>query len=211
MVEEQKSPSASDEATEDKEVEPSEAPEERRVAKSPEVPQQRDEGGKEQAKPEDKKPEPSPSAKATEDKKPEPKVKEKVKDEKVEVPAKFKNLVGEIEKMSITDLAELVKILEKKFGVSPMVAPTAVGVPAAGGGPVAEAEEKTEFAIELKDAGAQKIQVIKVVREITGKGLKEAKDIVDAAPKVIKENVKKEEAEEIKDKLEKAGATVELK
>ena len=111
--------------------------------------------------------------------------------------------------MSITDLAELVKVLEKKFGVSPMVA--AAAAPAAGGGPVAEAEEKTEFAIELKDAGAQKIQVIKVVREITGKGLKEAKDIVDAAPKVIKENVKKEEAEEIKKKLEEAGATVELK
>ncbi|HDY72659.1 MAG TPA: 50S ribosomal protein L7/L12 [bacterium] len=124
------------------------------------------------------------------------------------MPEKFKKLVDEIEKMSITDLAELVKILEKKFGVSPMMAaPTAVG-PAA----VGEAEEeKTEFAIELKSGGDQKIQVIKVVREIVGKGLKEAKDIVDAAPKVLKENVKKEEAEEIKKKLEEAGATVELK
>ena len=215
MTEEEKK----DQPQADEQKEEVESPEpEAKEAKSPEVPQQRDEGGKEQAKSEDKKPEPSSFAKATEDKKPEPKpepkkekpkVAEKVKDEKVEVPAKFKNLVGEIEKMSITDLAELVKILEKKFGVSPMVA--AAAAPAAGGGPVAEAEEKTEFAIELKDAGAQKIQVIKVVREITGKGLKEAKDIVDAAPKVIKENVKKEEAEEIKKKLEEAGATVELK
>ena len=142
--------------------------------------------------------------------KPEPKVAEKVEDKKVEVPAKFKKLVDEIEKMSIMDLAELVKILEKKFGVSPMMAAVA---PVAGGGPVAagEAEEKSEFTIELKSGGDQKIQVIKVVREITGKGLKEAKDIVDAVPKVIRENVKKEEAEELKDKLEKAGATVELK
>ena len=152
----------------------------------------------------EEKPEPSPSAKATEDKK----VADKA-DEKIEVPAKFKNLVDEIEAMKITDLAELVKILEKKFGVSPMMAaPAAVGGPTAGGG---EAEEKSEFSIELKSGGDQKIQVIKVVREITGKGLKEAKDIVDAAPQSIKENVKKEEAEEIKDKLEKAGATVELK
>jgi large subunit ribosomal protein L7/L12 len=139
----------------------------------------------------------------------EPKVADKA-EERVEVPAKFKKLVDEIEKMSIMDLAELVKILEKKFGVSPMMVAAA---PVTGSGPAAagEAEEKSEFAIELKDGGGQKIQVIKVVREITGKGLKEAKDIVDAAPKVLKENVKKEEAQEIKDKLEKAGATVELK
>lgn len=206
MTEEEKK----DQPQADEQKEEVESPEpEAKEAKSPEVPQQRDESGKEQEKPEDKKPEPSSFAKATEDKKPEPKVAEKVKDEKVEVPAKFKNLVGEIEKMSITDLAELVKILEKKFGVSPVVQ-TAVGPAVAGGAP-AEAEEKTEFFIELKDAGVQKIQVIKAVREITGKGLKEAKDIVDAVPKVIKENVKKEEAEEIKKKLEEAGATVELK
>jgi large subunit ribosomal protein L7/L12 len=84
---------------------------------------------------------------------------------------------------------------------------------AGGGGPAAAgaAEEKTEFTVELKNAGSQKIQVIKVVRELTGKGLKEAKDLVEGAPQVVKENVKKEEAEEIKKKLEEAGATIELK
>lgn len=134
--------------------------------------------------------------------------KEAMEGKEIEVPKKFKKLVEEIEEMSIMDLAELVKILEKKFGVSPVVATTA---PPAGGAPSAVTEEKSEFNIELKDGGAQKIQVIKVVRELIGKGLKEAKDIVDGAPKVIKENVKKEEAEEIKKKLEAAGATVELK
>lgn len=139
----------------------------------------------------------------------EPKVAEKAKKE-VKVPAKFKELVKQIEELSIMDLAELVKILEEKFGVSPvMAAPTAVGAPTQEG--VGEAEEKTVFNIELKDAGSQKIQVIKVVREITGKGLKEAKDLVDKAPQVVKENVKKEEAEELKKKLEEVGATVELK
>ena len=130
-------------------------------------------------------------------------------EEKIEIPAKFKILVEEIEKMSAMDLAELVKVLEKKFGVSPMVA--AVPVAGANAGVVAPGEEKTEFNVELKNAGTQKIQVIKVVREITGKGLKEAKDLVDGVPKVIKEKVKKEEAEQIKKKLEEAGATVELK
>jgi len=129
----------------------------------------------------------------------------------IEVPEKFKKLVEEIEKMSVMDLAELVKVLEGKFGVSPMMAvaaaPTAGGDSAAAGA----AEEKTEFTVELKNAGSQKIQVIKAVREITGKGLKEAKDLVDGAPQVVKENVKKEEAEELKKKLEEAGATVELK
>jgi len=142
--------------------------------------------------------------------KPEPKVADKI-EEKIEIPAKFKKLVEEIEEMTIMDLAELVKILEKKFGVSPMMAaPMATGG-GAGGGDASPVEEKTEFAIELKDGGGQKIQVIKVVREITGQGLKESKDLVDSAPKVIKENVKKEEAEELKKKLEDAGATVELK
>jgi len=126
----------------------------------------------------------------------------------VKVPEKFKKLVEEIEKMSVMDLAELVKILEDKFGVSPMAAvvPTAVGTPAE-----AVKEEKTSFNVELKSGGAQKIQVIKALREITGLGLKEAKDMVDAAPKIVKENLKKEEAEEVKSKLEAAGATVELK
>jgi len=127
----------------------------------------------------------------------------------VKVPEKFKKLVEEIEKMSVMDLAELVKILEDKFGVSPIAAVAAA--PAVGAGAEAVKEEKTSFNIELKSGGAQKIQVIKALREITGLGLKEAKDMVDAAPKIVKENLKKEEAEEVKSKLEAAGATVELK
>ncbi|OGF28504.1 50S ribosomal protein L7/L12 [Candidatus Falkowbacteria bacterium RIFOXYB2_FULL_34_18] len=112
--------------------------------------------------------------------------------------------------MSVLDLAELVKILEKKFGVS-AAAPTmmmAGGAPAAAG---EAAEEKTEFDIEITEAGANKIQVIKAVRAITDMGLKDAKDLVDAAPKIVKEGVKKEEAEAIKKQLEEAGAKVTLK
>ncbi len=136
---------------------------------------------------------------------------EKNKEDKVEIPAKFKDLVKQIEEMSVMDMAELVKILEKKFGVSAMAAVAAV--PAAGNNAPTEGEvvEKTEFTVELKNAGSQKIQVIKAIREFTGKGLKEAKDLVESAPQTVKENVKKEEAEDIKKKLEEAGATVELK
>jgi len=131
-------------------------------------------------------------------------------DKDVKVPEKFKKLVDEIEKMTVMDLSELVKILEEKFGVSPMMVPQG-GISAdASTGEVIK-EEKTSFNVELKSAGGQKIQVIKVLREITGLGLKEAKDLADSAPKVIKENLKKEDAEEIKSKLEAAGATVELK
>ena len=127
----------------------------------------------------------------------------------VKVPAKFEKLVAEIEKMSVLDLSELVKVLEEKFGVS-AAAPMMMGaMPAAGSAEAAE--EKTEFDVELTSAGQQKINVIKAVREITGQGLKEAKDLVDAAPKVIKEKVAKAQAEEIKKKLEEAGATVTLK
>ena len=129
----------------------------------------------------------------------------------VEVPAKFKDLVEQIEKLSVLDLAELVKVLEEKFGVS-AAAPVAMAVAPAGEGEGSAAkEEKSSFNIELKAAGDQKINVIKVVREVTGLGLKEAKDMVDGAPKIIKENVKKEEAEEIRKKLSEVGATVELK
>lgn len=128
----------------------------------------------------------------------------------IEVPVKFQGIVSEIEKMSVLDLSELVKVLEEKFGVS-AAAPMMMGAMPAAVGSGAEIEEKTEFNVELKAAGEQKINVIKAVREITGLGLKEAKDMVDAAPKVIKEAVKKEEAEELKKKLEAAGATVELK
>ena len=126
----------------------------------------------------------------------------------VVVPEKFQDLVSKIEKMSVLDLAELVKILEDKFGVSAS-APVAVmaAAPAAG----AEAEVKDSFDIELAEAGANKIAVIKVVRTITELGLKEAKDLVDGAPKIVKEGVKKEEAEKIKKELEEAGAKVNLK
>ncbi|MDP3956943.1 MAG: 50S ribosomal protein L7/L12 [bacterium] len=127
----------------------------------------------------------------------------------VVVPEKFTKLVAEIEKMSVLDLSELVGVLEDKFGVS-AAAPMMMG--AAAPAAVAEAaEEKTEFDVELTAAGAQKINAIKAVREITGLGLKEAKDMVDAAPKVIKEKVSKADAENFKKKLEEAGATVTLK
>ena len=130
--------------------------------------------------------------------------------ETVEVPEKFKKLVEEIEKMSVLDLSELVKVLEDKFGVS-AAAPMMMGAMPAAGGEEAAAEEKSEFDIELTGAGDKKIAVIKVVREVTGLGLKEAKDLVDGAPKVIKEGVKKEEAEEIQSKIVEAGGSVELK
>lgn len=128
----------------------------------------------------------------------------------VEVPAKFKSLVEEIEKMSVMDLAELVEILEDKFGVS-AAAPMMAMAPGAAAGGEAAAEEKSEYDIELAGAGENKIAVIKVVKEITGLGLKEAKDMVDGAPAVIKEKVKKEEAEEMEKKLKDAGASVNLK
>ncbi len=128
------------------------------------------------------------------------------------VPAKFKDLVKQIEDLTVLELAELVKVLEDKFGVSPL----SIAASPAAGNAVSDdskgaAEEKSAFDIELKSAGEQKISVIKVVKEITGQGLKEAKDLVDGAPKIIKQGVKKEEAEELKKKLEEAGATVELK
>jgi len=133
--------------------------------------------------------------------------------EKTEVPEKFEKLVGEIEKMSVLDLAELVKILEDKFGVS--AAPQMVAAAAAPAGEAqAGAEEKSSYNVVLTAVGDKKIDVIKVVRDTTQKGLKEAKDLVDAAaaaPQTIKEGAKKEEAEELKKKFAEAGATVELK
>lgn len=126
----------------------------------------------------------------------------------VEVPEKFKSLVETIEKMSVLDLAELVKVLEEKFGVSAAAPAMMMAAPAAGG---AAAEEKSSFTVELTAAGDNKINVIKVVRELTGLGLKEAKDIVDAAPKAVKENAPKAEADDMKAKLEAAGAKVTLK
>jgi large subunit ribosomal protein L7/L12 len=129
----------------------------------------------------------------------------------VVVPEKFKTLVETIEKMSVIDLAELVSLLEDKFGVSaaaPAMMVAAAGAPA---GAAAAAEEKTAFNVEISESGANKIAVIKVLREITGLGLKEAKDLVDGAPKMVKEGVDKAAAEEMKKKLEEAGAKVALK
>lgn len=125
------------------------------------------------------------------------------------IPKKFEKLVKEIENLSTLDLSELVKVLEDHFGVS-AAAPAAVAAPAAGGEEAAAAEEQSEFTVTLKAAGENKINSIKAVREITGLGLAESKAIVDGAPKEVKENISKEEAEEAKKKLEEAGATVEL-
>ena len=126
----------------------------------------------------------------------------------VKVPAKFKSIVEEVEKMSVIDLSELVSILEDKFGVS-AAAPVAMAAAPAGGEEAAE--EKSSFNVELTAAGDNKIGVIKAVREITQVGLKEAKDMVDGAPVNVKEGVSKEEAEEMKKKLEDGGGTVTLK
>ena len=128
-------------------------------------------------------------------------------DETVEVPEQFKKLVEQVEEMSVLELNELVKVLEKRFGVSA----AAVAVAGPGGGDAGGAEEQSEFTVELAEAGGQKIAVIKVVKEVLGLGLKEAKEMVDSAPAEVKAGVKKEEAEELKAKLEEAGATVNLK
>lgn len=117
---------------------------------------------------------------------------------------KFKDIISQIEKLTVVELAELIKTLEEKFGVS-AAAPVAAGGADGDGG-----EEKTSFNLVLKVVGDQKINVIKTIKEITGLGLKESKDLVDGAPKTVKEDLGKEEAEELKKKLEAAGATVEL-
>lgn len=123
----------------------------------------------------------------------------------VVVPAKFKDLVEKIETMTVLDLHEFVKVLEEKFGVSAVAAAAAPAAAAAG------AEEKDSFNVELSASGDTKIAVIKVVKEVLALGLKEAKDLVDAAPSMLKEGMKKAEAEEFKKKLEEAGAKVTLK
>lgn len=128
----------------------------------------------------------------------------------VEVPAKFKDIVKQIEEMSVLELSELVKVFEEKFGVSAS-APMAMMAAPAAGGETAAAAEKSSYNIELTSAGEQKIAVIKAVKEVAGLGLKDAKDLVEKAPAVIKENVPKADAEEIKKKIEAAGGKVELK
>ena len=134
---------------------------------------------------------------------PAPAVEEKAE---VEVPAKFKKIVEEVEAMTVLELSELVKVFEKKFGVS--AAAVAVAGPAAAG---AADEGKSTVNVELTDAGAAKIQVIKVVKEALGLGLKEAKDLVDGAPNLLKENASKEDAEDLKKKIEDAGGKVTFK
>lgn len=135
--------------------------------------------------------------------------KEEKTEEAVEVPAKFKAIVDAIEKMSVIDLHELVKLLEKKFGVSAAAVVVSGGAGAAGPGEAAE--EKSSFNVELTAMGDQKIAVIKVVKEVLALGLKEAKDLVESAPAMLKEGMKKEEAEEVKKKIEEAGGKVTLK
>jgi large subunit ribosomal protein L7/L12 len=126
---------------------------------------------------------------------------------------KFEKLVKDIEGLSILEIAQFGKFLQERWGVSaaPVAVAAAGGAQAGGGAATEAAEEKTEFTVILKEAGASKINVIKTVREITGLGLKEAKDLVDGAPKPVKENIGKDEAQAIKKKLEDAGATTELK
>lgn len=124
---------------------------------------------------------------------------------KAELPAKFKSIVSEVEKMSVLELHELVKALEAHWGVS--AAAVAVAGPAA----AAAGEEKSSFNVQLTDAGAQKVAVIKAVKDALGLGLKEAKDLVDAAPAMLKEGVKKEDADKLKSAIEAAGGKVELK
>ncbi|NOZ62939.1 MAG: 50S ribosomal protein L7/L12 [Calditrichaeota bacterium] len=145
-----------------------------------------------------------------------PEAKTKAEEKTAEATTISKNvakIVESIEKLSVLDLVELIKVLEDKFGVSAqaaMVAPIAAAGGAAGGAAEPE-EEKTEFDVVLSSVGDKKIQVIKVVRELTSLGLKEAKDLVDSAPNAVKEGVSKDEAEEIKKKFEEVGATVEIK
>lgn len=127
------------------------------------------------------------------------------------VPEKFQGLVSQVEQMSVLDLSELVKVLEEKFGVSAAAPAMMMAGPAAGAAAAPAAEEKTEFTLELTEAGSNKIAVIKVVKNATGLGLADAKALVDGAPKVIKENMPKADAEALKKEIEAAGGKAELK
>lgn len=162
----------------------------------------------EAVQPEEKPAETKPEEKKTE---PEPKKPAEKKAEKKALPAKFKSLVGEIEKLSALELSELVKVLEDHFGVSAATPMAVAAAPAGGAAEGEEAEEeKSEYNVILKDAGTQKVAVIKAVKDITGLGLADAKGIVDSAPKAVKEKANKDEAEAAKKALEEAGAQVEL-
>lgn len=124
---------------------------------------------------------------------------------------KLTQLIEDVKSLTVLELSELVKALEEEFGVSAAAPAAVAAAPAAAGGEAAAAEEKSDFDVVLTSAGSGKINVIKVVREITGLGLKEAKELVDGAPKAVKEGVPADEANQIKEKLEEAGASVELK
>ena len=133
------------------------------------------------------------------------------KKEEIQLSAGMKSVVETLEKLTVLELSDLVKALEEKFGVSAAAPMAMAGMPMAQGGGAAQAEEKTSFTVVLADVGSNKIQVIKEIRAITTLGLKEAKDLVEAAPKPIKEGATKEEADKIKAQLEKTGAKIELK
>jgi len=190
---------------EKKEEKSEQKPEEKAEEKQAEKPAEKSQ--KAQEEPKEKKEE-----KPTEKPQKKPSFK-KATEDKPEPTGKFKDLIKQIEGLSVLELAELVKELEKRFGVSAAapIAATTPGATADAEETGAPEEEKTEFTVVLKAAGDQKINAIKAVREVTDLGLKGAKDLVDAAPKEVKTNVKKEEAEEIKKKLESVGAQVELK
>ena len=125
--------------------------------------------------------------------------------------ADLKKLAEELVNLTVKDVNELAQILKEEYGIEPAAAAVAVAAPAAGGAAAPAAEEKTSFDVELKSAGASKLAVVKLVKELTGLGLKEAKDLVDAAPSVIKEGLTKDDAENMKKQLTEAGAEVELK
>ena len=131
--------------------------------------------------------------------------------EEIKLEGKMEEIVKAIESMSVLELSQLVKGLEQRLGVSAAAPMAMMAAPAAGGAPAAAAAEKTEFTVVLANAGGNKIGVIKEIRGITGLGLKESKDLVEGAPKTVKEGVSKDEAAKIKEVLEKAGATVEIK
>lgn len=133
------------------------------------------------------------------------------KEKTIVVPEKFQALVEQVEKMSVLDLSELIKVLEDKFGVSAIAPAMMMSAPIATDAVTPVVEEKTEFNVELTEVGANKIAVIKVIKEVTGLGLADAKALVDGAPKMIKENIKKEDAEAMKNKIEEAGGKVVLK
>ena len=153
-----------------------------------------------------KKEEKQPEAKKEAAEKPAPPAKEKVK-----VSPAIEEIMNSIKNMTVVELADLVKALEAEFGVSAAAPVAAAAAPAAGAAPAEATEEQTEFTVILKEMGANKINVIKAVREVTSLGLKESKDLVEGAPKPVREGVNKEEAAAIKEKLEAAGATAEIK